>query len=78
MITKEEAQERIKRWRGDYQNELFTRPDGFKFMRTRLFYFDPYATRGEIVPGSSGLVDPIYNIVNGKNIIVDEFVYPIE
>lgn len=38
MLTEKEAKTRIKRWGGLYNQEVFERPDGFRFIKTTLVH----------------------------------------
>lgn len=40
MITKEEAEKRIRLWNGDYYQKSIKRQDGFEFIEIKLFYYD--------------------------------------
>lgn len=38
MLTEKEAKARIKRWGSHYNQEVFERPNGFRFVKTTLVH----------------------------------------
>ena len=38
MLTEKEAKARIKRWGSHYNQEVFERPNGFRFIKTTLMH----------------------------------------
>lgn len=69
MITRKEADKRVKAWRGSSSQQIFEHSNGHKFMRTNLLFMQ--APTKILHPGSNRKEE-------WENVVMESFVHAIK
>lgn len=78
MITKKEADKRIKRWKGPYNQTKYKRGDGFEFIITNLYYEMQEASWHNKNIKREPIPKRIDFEWTTKQVVVDSFIHPVK